>query len=160
MLENVFQYTKDLTIRQKLFKVYIAPIIECYLPAYLSYKYDRRHDLAIFQQKCLTSIIRVNVRCPVEKVDAALCERSILEKTYLIALRLESMLGRGFTAESSQNLRGGRSQAITINGGPFDNLDFCHRIVRVVHELKDSEFPLELGLAWSRLSPGQFKNVL
>ena len=140
MLDNVFQYTQNIFIRYKLYKVYIAPIIECFLPAYLSAKYMKRHDLAVFQHKCLCLILGVSYMCPVEKVEITLGERSIIEKTRVVCQRLKRKLDPTFTTVQSCNLRGGRSQISQINNENIDPLDFCHRLVTIYDHLKTLKF--------------------
>ena len=124
----------------KLYKVYIAPIIECFLPAYLSAKYMKRHDLAVFQHKCLCLILGVAYFCPVDRVEAILGEMSIIEKTKFICRRLKTKLDPSYSIVHSCNLRGGRSQVSQINNEPVDPLDFCHRLVTIMEHLKTVSF--------------------
>ena len=143
MMLDVFQYTQSIFIRYKLYKVYIAPIIECYLPAYLSYKYERRHELAVFQHACLTMVLGIARMCKISRVEDALSEKCILEKTLSLCERLRRNLRNDFTLTVDGNLRGGRNRNVKISGQDIDPADFCHRIITIYHDLNKRKFPIK-----------------
>ena len=144
MLENVFQYTKDVTVRWRLYKVYICPIIECYLPTYFNHQWDKRHPIAVFQHKCLCAIISVKTMSPITAVEKALGEISIINKTYKMCKRFGPMLGTELNNQvvHCNRLRG--SEKIIINGEYIDKYDFCDRILTINEFRRKSRYVFEI----------------
>ena len=87
--DSVFQYTANITLKWKIFKTYIAPFIELYLPLVVQEGADKTNTIVHkFQHSCLCKVLGVSFRSSRIKVEKAISELSVKSKAIRMAKRL------------------------------------------------------------------------
>ena len=62
LLTDIFQYTRNILARFKIYKIFIAPVIEVFIPAYIMSPMDGRNTLNKFHQGCQNVITRITLQ--------------------------------------------------------------------------------------------------
>ena len=69
---DIFQYAPTISIKRRIFTVYIAPIIDYYLPALIMTNQNMANDLELFQKEILKQVLGVPRSCPGNQVEKVL----------------------------------------------------------------------------------------
>ena len=88
MLSTVFQYTNNITIRYKVYKTYISPIIECFIAADIASSDLTRSKLEKFHHFAICKVLNVPLTSPIIEAREALNEQAYLTRKCIIANRL------------------------------------------------------------------------
>ena len=87
--DSVFQYTANITLKWKIFKTYIAPFIELYLPLAIQENVKQNQTiLHKFQHDCLCKVLGVSFRSCRVKVEEAMGELSVKSKAIRLSKRM------------------------------------------------------------------------
>ena len=85
LMNDSFQYLEPVYIRWKIWRIYLSPVLEWYLPAFMSDPSMRldstrpANKLEIFQQACLARVLGVPPTVCREKLNCILGEKSVKE---------------------------------------------------------------------------------
>ena len=71
-VREIFQYSPTITIRRKIFIVYISPIIDYFLPSLIMTNQNNVNDLEKFQKEILKKVLGVPFSCPGNQVERVL----------------------------------------------------------------------------------------
>ena len=97
MARSVFQYIKSIYVRWRIFKVYIAPIIEWYLPtmAHKSRTAGAKNNvLESFQHQLLAMVTGVCSSCSREELEKTVGEMSVRMKMAKMGARMQKYVFR------------------------------------------------------------------
>ena len=168
LLTDMFQYIDCVWIRWKIYKVYACPVMEWFLPTYITKKGMRVTELAPsnviekFQQECLALVLRVPKTVPRNELNKICAEKSTVEKCAVTANRLVNFCPRDVqllkwkdgiipttrTTRTQTNLRPGWLGA--------DKKDIGDRIHVLAEEFRNLEIPVTpefdvaKALVWAR----------
>ena len=129
-LSNAFQYIKCEGVRMKVWKTYIAPIIEWFTPTLFLKPYHSlasSNEIEIFQQLTLSWAMKVSRNAPRDQMDQYAAERSVKYQVKAAAAKLtahaprtDAELKAGSTAEyaSTMTLRGGKQKSAAVKEYP------------------------------------------
>ena len=129
LLTEIFQYTRNILARFKIYKIFIAPVIEVFIPAYIMSPMDGRNTLNKFHHFCLSSVLCLPRSAPIIRCCIALGEPTLKTRTFQTATRLLPYFGN-FTDRFApgMTLRSGR-QMLQFDDRALKNKDFCDRVV-------------------------------
>ena len=100
MMYDIFQYINAIHVRWRIYRVYISPIIEWYLPTIITepgMKTDIFKPSTLieqFQQQCLAEVVGVAPTVSRQELNEIMCERSVKEKVQIVASRLSAFCER------------------------------------------------------------------
>ena len=97
MYKDCIQYLSNPFTKWRIYRVYIAPVIDWFLPVVFGKrKHDlqKANDLESFQHKCLCDIFNATINISRTGLEKAVGERSILLKTQVLASRLAKYVSR------------------------------------------------------------------
>ena len=109
LMYDVFQYIESIHVRWKIYRVYICPVIEWYLPAIMTERAMKQDtfkpstQIEIFQQKCLSEVLRVPHTVGRYDLNRIMGEKSVKQKVGLAATRLSSFCKRNLNSLKWKN---------------------------------------------------------
>ena len=152
MARSMFQYIRSVYVRWRVFKVYIAPIIEWYLPtiAHLpKHLLAKNNPLESFQHKILSMVTGVARTCSTKELCEAVAEMPVGTKLQRLGARMAKYIHRDFieiyVGDQKLNknmqrmtLRTGKSKGhITWRGA--DKRDLGDMLYMLKHLYKDNQ---------------------
>ena len=153
LLIEMFQYIDCVWIRWKIYKVYACPVMEWFLPTYITVKGMRVTEKAAsnaiekFQQECLALVLRVPRTVPRNELNRICAEKSTVEKCAVTANRLVNFCPRNVQQLKwidgiIPTTRSTRNQT-TIRPGWLgaDKKDIGDRIHVLAEEFRNLEIP-------------------
>ena len=84
----VFQFTKNMSLRWKVWKVYIAPFVELYLPLVIQGKIGRTTIVHKLQHHTMCRAVGIPITASRRKLEIKVGEKSVEEKAQRLATRL------------------------------------------------------------------------
>ena len=128
-IDSVFQYTNNIRIRQKIFKTFIFPVIETFMPAAFLNLEKPNKCLEKFHHWCLCRTLDVSINASKDMVCMALGEKNYSQRKLLVARRLYTVLGNEF----SKNYTLARTQRSGLKiylykNAPLAKTDYLDRI--------------------------------
>ena len=128
-VDSVFQYTNNIRIRQKIFKTFIFPVIETFMPAAFLNQEKPNKCLEKFHHWCLCRTLDVSINASKDMVCLALGEKDYTQRKLLVARRLYAVLGTDF-AKNYTLARTQRSgfKIYLYKGAPLAKSDYLDRI--------------------------------
>jgi len=100
MMFDVFQYVDSIYVRWKIYRIYISPVIEWYIPTIITdpgMKQDSfrpSNTIEIFQQMCLAEVLGVTPNVSRDELNEIMCEKSVKTKVGIVANRLAGFCER------------------------------------------------------------------
>ena len=88
MRDRIFQYSKNISLRIRIYKVYIAPFVELFLPLVIQAKMGKITVVHNLQHRTLCRAIDIPITTGRERVEEKLGERSVEEKAKRMASRM------------------------------------------------------------------------
>ena len=94
LLTDMFQYIDCVWTRWKLYKIYACPVMEWFIPTYITKKGMKitenanANTIEKFQQECLALVLKVPRTVPRNELNRIMGEKPILEKCAVTANRL------------------------------------------------------------------------
>ena len=169
LLTDMFQYIDSVWTRWKIYKIYACPVMEWFLPTYITKKGMKITENAPsnlieqFQQECLALVLRVPRTGPRNQLNRIMGEKSIVEKCAVTASRLSSYCPRNLQllkwkngviptdrgTREHENLRPGWTGADKKDIG--DRMQVLTEEYRgIQNDIQRSEFDVEAALIWGR----------
>ena len=129
MISEIFQYTHNIQIRQKIYQTYISPIIETFIPADIGHRSIHNSDLHKFNHWALCKVLKVPTSASYDEVYTGLGQKSYNHKKEIICNRLFVAFGSELNAHYSvaRTLRDG-TEIFQFKNKPLDRSDFYDRI--------------------------------
>ena len=93
-MADIFQYSPTLNVKIKIFKVYIAPIIEYFLPSIIRANVNQSNRMERFQHEILCKALEIPRTANMKKTLQVLKIKSIAEKLETACLRYRTYLDR------------------------------------------------------------------
>ena len=91
-VRDIFSYAPTISVRRKIYMVYIAPIIDYYLPTLIMSNQNAANDLELFQKEILKMVLGVSKSCPGNQVEKVLAINSVRFRLYKSCLRYKNFL--------------------------------------------------------------------
>ena len=130
LLKSVFQYTKNMRIRVKVYKTYMAPFTEWFIPLVLQEKAHKEDTIVHkFQNECLKMTLDLPFTASTQRTEEILNERSIKLKAARAAKRINLIcetikaeeeavsIIEGANAVGRMETRRNKNQAVGVNTG-------------------------------------------
>ena len=137
LINKIFTYTECIAMRRRVFVIYVAPIIELYMPLAISANRFEKY-LESFQHSMLGMVLCLDHRCSALKCREVLNISSVQEKAKKCADRLmnfdniewmetAALRATRFIERSNMSLRSNRR----LTAKQIDRLDFVGRVVNL-----------------------------
>ena len=180
MMNDSYQYLEAVYVRWKIWRTYLSPVLEWYLPAYLSDPSMRldstkpANKLEIFQQFCLARVLGVPHTVNRDKLNELLGERSVKEKAGIVATRLSRYCARDVKqlkwkdgAEPVVVKTRSRNEAVP-NWEGVDGVDLGDWAHLLAEEYKTSDlfertvpkFDDELAIEWAKIQNNNIRRIM
>ena len=91
-VRDIFSYAPTISVRRKIFMVYIAPIIDYYLPTLIMSNQNAANDLELFQKEILKMVLGVSKSCPGNQVEKVLGINPVNYRLYKSCCRFKHFL--------------------------------------------------------------------
>ena len=91
--DDIFQYTTDVSLKLKIYKIYFAPFIELYAPLVIQGGLDRIGEVHRFQHDCLCKVLCVPFTVSRNGLEEACGEPSVNFKATRFAKRIQLCCG-------------------------------------------------------------------
>ena len=88
MRDRIFQFSKNMSLRFRIYKVYIAPYVELYLPLVIQSTMGKTTVVHDLQHRTLCRALNVPITTGRERVEEKVGERSVEEKAKRMASRM------------------------------------------------------------------------
>ena len=123
-VNDIFQYAPNISVRMKIFTVYIAPILEYFLPVVIRTNINKRSSLESFQHELLCKVAEVPHTASSAELLRAARALSISERLQKACLRYRKYLEDDETTESEKQstgrtTRSGKSLDIKLDKNKF-----------------------------------------
>ena len=180
LMYDSFQYLEPVYIRWKIWRTYLSPVLEWYLPAFMSDPSMRldsskpANKLEIFQQTCLARVLGVPPTVDRKKLNAILGEKSVKEKAGIVACRLSKFCKREVKMLKWKDgnepvicqTRSKKPAAATWEG--VDGVDLGDWIHLLAEEFQRSEFvdrkvqkfDDKLAVEWAKIQNKRIRNIM
>lgn len=83
-----YQYTDSIHFKWQMYKTYVCPYIELFLPLHIQHGFDKISKIKKIQHKCLAAVTNLHGTVSRAKLEEVMREKSIEHKTYRMARRL------------------------------------------------------------------------
>lgn len=153
--DQMFQYTTSVGIKWRIFKTFICPYIELYLPLVVQHKKTHITALHKLQHHSMCRAVGVPVTAGRKNVERFLGERSVLEKSQRMADRIISALDiKPFQFERRmatrhKNIPSYSYSALSSNNKNFVVRLFMYKDLRVTSRRK-VKFNSYKTIGWAR----------
>ena len=104
-VREIFQYAPDLYVRRKIFMVYIAPIIDYFLPTIIMDNQNKASDLELFQKEILKRVLGVPSSCPGNQVEKVLGIDSVQSRLRKACVRYRKFIISDLASQPAAGMR-------------------------------------------------------
>ena len=91
--DDIFQYSRNISLRFKVYQTFLAPFVELYLPLVVQSMEHQKTAVHRFQADCLSKAAQVAYTAKAETIEGWFRELSVQDKTVRMAARISKACG-------------------------------------------------------------------
>ena len=153
-IADIFQYAPTLSTKIRIFKVYIAPILEYFLPSIIRSNINQTNRMEKFQHEILCKTLEIPRTASITKVLQILKISSISEKLEKACLRYRTYIGPTSQADSPstnpRTTRSGRQLGVKLETGIFtDRIHMIAQNAELRPKTKFTKFSAAYAAKWA-----------
>ena len=165
-IADIFQYAPTLNIKLRIFKVYIAPILEYFLPSIIRSNVNQTNTMEKFQHEILCKALEIPRTANMTKILQVLKISSISEKLENACLRYRNYIGppSGAGTEShvpARTTRSGRQLGVKLESGIFtDRIHMIAQNAELRPKIKPNKFSATYAAKWAATQRQNISNKI
>ena len=156
-IADIFQYAPTLSIKIRIFKVYIAPILEYFLPSIIRSNINQTNNMEKFQHEILCKVLEIPRTVSINKVLQVLKVSSISEKLQNACLRYRTYIAPPAEPPTTRTTRSGRQLGVQLDPNVFtDRIHMIAKNAELQPKIKTSKLSATYAAEWAS---AQRKNI-
>ena len=128
MRDRIFQYSKNIALRIRIYKVYIAPFVELFLPLVIQSTLGKITVIHNLQHRTICRAVNVPITTSRARVEEKMGERSVEEKAKRMASRMITNLNLSRVETNERRMGTRKRPEKNISTAKTDRVDYIERL--------------------------------